>query len=417
MDKKKNILPHKVAQAQNRNKFFRQIEQICSLVGGNEIFHLIPRKDLEVMYIRRLLPFKVTAASGSDIPQNVVNTIRDFLPALMKDAHIPLFKDGPTILLYDFFSAGFSLVIYLRRLTIHNYPEAGRVLQALTPFRSYAEETGDSEESLKNFLQVIGDTMCNYTSRLYWLTHKVTSKTVGTMGLQYVIEVHASVPPRIPITIDGKTRSVMNLCWGFPGTGVDTVTIDPEEIGLHNAHPGTRYGIFVQMHALKRLSERLDCMSIDLLHINLYQSVKRPKAFKDVHGTVYIEYRLFKTKLGYLKATIQDEKIIIRTFLFLTNNGTPEGDKLLEICGLGKLDKTYLLLDKLSSFMNTQLGSYAELRALFEQAGCQSLLDAYNAIGRLATKKTEETAIQRMMKYLGLDTQEDFLTTLLESEQ
>ena len=39
--------------------------------------------------------------------------IRDFLPALMKDAHIPLFKDGPTILLYDFFSAGFSLVISL----------------------------------------------------------------------------------------------------------------------------------------------------------------------------------------------------------------------------------------------------------------------------------------------------------------
>jgi hypothetical protein len=417
MHKKKNTLPHKVAQAQNRNKFFRQIEQICSLVGGNEIFHLIPRKDLELMYIWRVLPFKVTAAPESDVPQNVVNTIRDFLPALMKDAHIPLVKDGPTILLYDFFAVGFSLVIYLRRLTINDYPEAARVLKALSPLRTYAEETDDAAESIKNFLQVLGDTMCNYYSRLYWLTKTITSKTEGTLGIQYVIEVHTSVPPRIPITIDGKIRSAMKLCWGFPKTGVDNVTIDPEEIGLHNVHSGTRYEVFIQMHALKRLSERLDCMSIDLLHINLYYSAKRPKAFKDVHGTVYIEYRLFKTKLGYLKATVLDGKIIIRTFLFLTNNGTPEGDKLQEIYGLGKLDKTYLALDKLSSFMNTQLGSTAELRALFEQAGCQSLLDAYTTIGRLATKKTEETAIQRMIKYLGLDTQDDFLTTLLETEQ
>ena len=50
---------------------------------------------------------------------------------------------------------------------------------------------------------------------------------------------------------------------------------------------------------------------------------------------------------------IIEGKIVIRTFLFVTNNGTPEGKKLAQITGLQKLDKKYLALDKLSTFMTS----------------------------------------------------------------
>ncbi|WP_158991691.1 hypothetical protein [Mucilaginibacter sp. L196] len=39
-------------------------------------------------------------------------------------------------------------------------------------------------------------------------------------------------------------------------------------------------------------------------------------------------------KLGYIIVDVLEDKLIIRTFLFLTNDGTPEGRKLAQITKL-----------------------------------------------------------------------------------
>ena len=66
---------------------------------------------------------------------------------------------------------------------------------------------------------------------------------------------------------------------------------------------------------------------------------------------------------------------MIQTFLFITNNGTPEGDKLNELMGLNKADKIYWEIDKLSTFMETNFEKNDSLKQLFLQAGCKSLFD------------------------------------------
>lgn len=79
-------------------------------------------------------------------------------------------------------------------------------------------------------------------------------------------------------------------------------------------------------------------------------------------------------KVGYFLVSYHGDKWVIRTFLFLTNEGTPEGTKLKEIIGLEKEDAKYLMIDRVTAFLDYDIEHDRRLRALFETAGCGSLL-------------------------------------------
>jgi hypothetical protein len=65
---------------------------------------------------------------------------------------------------------------------------------------------------------------------------------------------------------------------------------------------------------------------------------------------------------------------VVRTFLFLTNDGTPEGRKLAAITNLHLLDKQFLGIDEINAFLQYNIAGDAILRKLFVDAGCGSLL-------------------------------------------
>jgi hypothetical protein len=120
---------------------------------------------------------------------------------------------------------------------------------------------------------------------------------------------------------------------------------------------------------------------------------------------------LNEIKVGYLVADLKDDKLIIRTFLFLTQNGTPEGNKLVELYGLGKLDKSFLAMDKLSTFLTTDMCSDSNLSEIFQQAGCQYLLDIYDnkKIKDMSYDHIKEFNVNEIIKYLGLDDKRSYL--------
>ncbi len=61
--------------------------------------------------------------------------------------------------------------------------------------------------------------------------------------------------------------------------------------------------------------------------------------------------------------------------MFLTNNGTPEGDKLNKALGIRKLDKKFLAIDKLSTFVKLSEQEANELKELFADYGLESLFE------------------------------------------
>ena len=104
-------------------------------------------------------------------------------------------------------------------------------------------------------------------------------------------------------------------------------------------------------------------------------------------------------KIGYFVANIVDGCVFIRTFLFITNTGTPEGKRLEKLTGLKKLDKKYLAIDRMSTFMNSDLAENPEIQKLLANSNCQSVIDLYYVQKDIFTADKSASA-EKILKYL-----------------
>jgi hypothetical protein len=191
--------------------------------------------------------------------------------------------------------------------------------------------------------------------------------------------------------------------YALPNYGIDWVAIKPSVLNIENPFADIPLDVYILTHALQRLSERIDCFPTGSIHYNMFISLKDPKVFYDGNQNILIEYRYFGTRAGYFRVDIIEGKIIIRTFLFITNNGTPEGLKLGNITGLQKLDKKYLAIDRLSTFMTSDIGENDKIRKIFTSAGCQCLLELYEKSHQVATNTSKHFDSDLMLKYIGYD--------------
>jgi len=132
--------------------------------------------------------------------------------------------------------------------------------------------------------------------------------------------------------------------------------------------------VYTQSHAIDRFIERINTEDFMWIRIGLQESFDKPKVIKDEYSNYYLEYRIRNLKVGYFLLDIIDGIIIIRTFLFLTNNGTPEGKELQKLIGIQKLDKEFLNIDKLSTFSKNDFSKNKEIKNILIDSGCKKFI-------------------------------------------
>jgi hypothetical protein len=72
--------------------------------------------------------------------------------------------------------------------------------------------------------------------------------------------------------------------------------------------------------------------------------------------------------------------------------------------GLGKLDKKYLAIDKLSAFMSSDIRSNESVMQLLRKSGCECLLDLHQNLKKHITNKNKSQATGSLMsRYLELN--------------
>jgi hypothetical protein len=159
---------------------------------------------------------------------------------------------------------------------------------------------------------------------------------------------------------------------------VDWVSVDVSL--LYHFYKGNKkeLDIFIQSHALSRLRERLDLLDQEAINYALWENTHTIKQFETYNGYLLLPFKVFDIKIGYLVANVTDDKLLFRTFLFITHNSSPEGTRLRKITGLGKEDITYWHIDRLSTFVNLKEEKYPGLISLFAKAGLGNLMELKN---------------------------------------
>ncbi len=137
------------------------------------------------------------------------------------------------------------------------------------------------------------------------------------------------------------------------------------------------YPVFVQDHVISRLHERVGCFEDMEHHIydSLWQSLYRDPEITVCGKSTLLSYRLLGYKIGYLPMLIYPDSILLTTFLFLTMNGTPAGDKLRERLNLSRPKKEHTGLDQLMTFIYGDIAQDTELVRILTECGCGCLFD------------------------------------------
>ncbi len=363
------------ARAKHRKEFMANIKKFLTHIGHPTLLELLTKTELESIYQVRVHKLKVLAASGEPFPKGMLENIESDLRLFLEHQS---FKDpisGNDIPMHIMICEGISFIFSISSKRVDGFVNAKLIKEKLEKyhlnsdfFKSYLSQ----ENMLKN---IVSSFYTKLDKQLIWMEH-VRSLDAQCTGLNNQIICHYLPCESKPIHLEGGNRPAYRFCWTFADRGREWIDIKPSELGL-SLNNDAAMPVYIQNHAFARLVERVG-LSDDLMHFWLFLSLTDIKAIKGDKDQHYlIEYRIQDQKVGYFVASIYNGMLIVRTFLFLIYNGTPEGKRLEELSGLQKTDTQYLALTSLSDFLCSDLFENEKLQQLFIAAGCESLLNLY----------------------------------------
>lgn len=396
----------KVETAQHQKQFISEVKYVIEKTCGADIVRYIPQDDFEQTYKFRFRPVSIRAASGQDISADTLRFANCMISQLFKLSYVNInMGELSHLSLYQYYSIGYTIMSYIVGLEDDAYPHAIEVKKALAPWHMILESP-INEEAMDIFygIMIMISVFCsNINDHLYILEFnpKVLQRGLTHVGL--ISEMYKTQLPKIKVQIEEQLRPAWQVCWGFPGLDRQLIYISVRSEDVYQA-PGNMLNVYIQSHALNRLAERLDGVEPGVLHFSIYSSISEPKVCKSRSGFLMFEYEIFGNKAGYLLGEVVDEKIVIKTFLFLTNSGTPEADRLQASTGLMKEDIMYLDIDKLSTFVYSDIAGNDRIKQLFIDAGCESLFEIDKGSFVARGDDTITAKAEMIANYLQMDT-------------
>lgn len=383
-----------------RANFFRRMKYIIDNQCGPDIYPLIPQNILDEVYQCRCAPFKIIADHKSYIPTKFLKEAKIILPSLIKSQPVTIPDGNLEITLNEFYTVYFSIHVLKTKISDASFANAGKVKEAL---RIIVNNTA-IKEAASMLMYIILNTYnfgeSDLRKMVHWLKYEMRVPKTFPAETENIITIYSVIPENITIKVDGIVRPAIRLGWVIANSGADWISLKPSDLGIDSPFAEVPLKVYIQTHAINRLLERIDCFWTGNIQFYMYLSFSKPVIAHDNNNNLLIEFRIFDIKAGYFRADIVDGIVLIRTFLFITNNGTPEGQLLEKNTGLQKLDKKYLAIDKLSTFMTSDLDKNPEVQRIFKTSGCQCLLDLYEQIKPMVTKHANGFNSELMLKYI-----------------
>jgi hypothetical protein len=404
--KKRHANRQKMEKAQHLKQFISEVQELIAKAAGPDIVRCIPESEIVRQYKFRIHPVRVRTAPGETIPQEILQFSNHIVTLLFKNMQIPIGVGALTELsLYHFFSTAYTVITYAQGLPDDAYTNAATVKKALAPLAAVFDSPAQdmAVDRYHHIMLVLGMWCSNFTEYLYTFKFSphIMARGISKAGL--FSEIYRTRLPRAKILIGENHRPAWQVGWYLPEPEPHLMRISIRSEDIHQP-PGNSLDVYIQSHALNRLSERLDGIDVGILHYNIFSSFNSPKVCRNKTGLLLFEYALFGEKAGYFLGELADGKIVLKTFLFLTHKGTPEADKLQTIAGLMKEDIIYLDIDKLSTFIFSDITVNERVKQLFIDAGCGSLFKIDKELCFSSEGMSTTSKAGLIEKYLQLNT-------------
>lgn len=383
------------------SKRAQETASVLAAIGVLEEFRKQPaplRKHFSrLRYPRPEIVLDATAENEPEAPD-----IANDLSLALEEEHLSIEETARTVSLLDFFCIGVPLWHYfgLTKLKPIGVESADHFLDCMY--------TATNDHISSNMDWVLGTlawsmdfALLKYSRidrTLFWISLDFPPEEDTDPDYFFNVTVHVHRVEERRRKIDGVPKRLYRCGTGY-GMRIDWVSWTSADLGLTG--PEQALPVFIDGgHALRNLRERVTVAQDNgMVEDCMWDSLQSPGVtWTEEADKFLVEYRLWEHKIGYFVFKALDDMYVAKTFLFLTMDGTPEGQKLWEKLRLTKKDKQYTGLDRLSTFVLSDIKDDPELVAVFEECGCAHLFDMTEE--KLTDRQLTGSAAD-VRKYLG----------------
>lgn len=410
-EKGKNAQQQKQEEIHQRHCYLKRIKTTMGFLGDESAYDLLGPNGIEMIYLTRLRPVKLVRDKNKDLTATnkeliVMNKI---LTEILRHLLVGIGPAKKPVCIYDFMCYTETIYQYWRNVNKEDClnPEAFKQkLSFFNDFESMRKETHLKKDECVQLITWIFTKLGKYTVRVKpeILGEDVAKFSQKDFFNNFVVSFEK--PETELFEIDGHKRTIFRICV-YRINMVNGVIITPKHLGINGILKDFPLKVYIQRHALDRINERIGDDFTSFNYSQIISMILNHQTFPTDDGGYLFPYTYQNVRLGYLKANIFGDRLIFRTFLFLTNNGTPEGNKLAKLMGVQKADKKYLGIDNLKTFINSDIESNETLKRIFCQAGCGELF-ALNKIMKTNLSSTIHCA-DFIEKYLGLKQEKEVI--------
>lgn len=408
--KGKNPQQLKLEQAHQKNLYLQKIKCIMDTIACEPAYHMLGPVEIETLYLSRIRPLKLKfpEIDGQTPPQDFVKKVNDFLTLVFKQTTVTIDNDGMQVSLYDFYSFVETIFLNWRNIQDDWFPNARKFIDKFRLFNNgYKTKRMEAFDLVFQKLKELGWMLTHMPEQIVWI-EPVDKQPIGgkiNTSVSYNnYQVNIEKPESEIMDIGGNKRSIFRVGFGTE-KGIRWLFVTPEKLGMKGLLNKYPLKVYIQKHAVDRIKERLGD-SFDKINFSLIANAIFECDVYPAEGDSFLfSCKYDPIKLGYFKASVIGDKLLIRTFLFLTNNGTPEGKKLETLLGVQKEDKKYLGIDKLNTFINSDIEQNEKLKAIFCQAGCGDLFKMKKYL--LKDQDQMIHCASSFAKYLGLENKDE----------
>lgn len=375
--KKKQAASKSLANVEHQRKalkerFLDRIKKLITLVGDQILLEKFPPIYLEKLYECRYPVLKAKAAPGSDITKARIIQFNKLLLQLMDGIEVTL-PNGNKIPIAWYLSEGMALSDGMNELETNGDPK----LEEIKKHFAFSSHDSKFHHDLREILiDLVTDTctfLSDYNDHIYKADLSMTPYFAAFNPLNDII-VHTFKPKKETIDTNKGMRAAIRLGWPSGDFQWEHFNVKPSLLGFKTTGLDIPLELYISTHTFERLQKRIN-ITPGIMHQILLLTFLQPEIPHRWNlNESHVDFIVSDQKVGYLVVKLHGSKLMIHTFLFLTNNDTFEGEKLGRLLSIVKEDKKYLEIDTLPSFNAYHIDKNEKLSKLFKDAGCGSLL-------------------------------------------
>jgi hypothetical protein len=367
--KKKKQNNNKQEIRHKRKAFLKKLKQVAACLGDASVFSLLNEEDYVILFHCRIRPFKIIRTDNEKhIKSKSLRLMNQNLSHLLHHAFITIKECETKLSLYDFSVYAETLHSIWRNLGVEQ-TEKSKAFRAAFPLfnNNFISIRADVNIEIGKRMEMLAWFYSNFTHFVIRFEKKEIEKALSVRDQtpffnNCLIELQKAETELFDI--DGHKRTIYRLFLNS-NQQIIPLILTPGKLGINSVMQDYPLKVFIQQHALKRMQERLGTKFIFFSYLYIVPAILGKPILIENNTSCLFPLCHQKIRLGYLKADIVGDKLLIRTFLFLTNNGTPEGKKLHKLLGLQKADKKYIGIDKLRTFILSDIKNDEKLKSLF----------------------------------------------------